>query len=151
MRFVCVQGHRGRGLRFCFFCLRPRSWDSHTSPARRELLELLGYDQTHVLNWVTLRGNLLRKCRGCGACYRAVLFTLSSRCSGSLFVGLFCKAQPSVQLWEKCGIKVPQSSLALTLISFACHSPFVWMALRIRLDLWGRCVCLCVLGGTRCV
>lgn len=96
------------------------------------------YNQTHVLNWVTLHGNLLRKCHGCGACYRAMLFTLSSHSSGSLFVGLFCKAQPSVQLWEKCGIKVPESSLTLTLISLACHYPFVWMTLMLRLDLWRK-------------
>lgn len=96
------------------------------------------YNQTHMLNWVTLHGNLLRKCHGYGACYRALLFTLSSHSSGSLFVGLFCKAQPSVQLWEKCGIKVPESSLTLTLISFACHYPFVWMAVMLRLDLWRK-------------
>lgn len=96
------------------------------------------YNQTHVFNWVTLHGNLLRKCHGCGACYRAMLFTLSSHSSGSLFVGLFCKAQPSVQLWEKCGIKVPESSPTLTLISLACHYPFVWMTLMFRLDLWRK-------------
>lgn len=99
------------------------------------------YSHTHLLNWVTLRGNLLRKCHGCGACYRAMLFTLSSHSSGSLFVGLFCKAQPSVQLWEKSGIKHPESALTLTLISWACHFPFIWMTLILRLDLWRK---LCI-------
>lgn len=41
----------------------------------------------------------------------AVLFTLSSHSSGSLFVGLFCKARPSVQLWGKVRNQNPAEQL----------------------------------------